>query len=309
MGKNSTKRDSARELMEDKLRPAQNNSRRESFTVTNIYRDLLMNMSMNRFRWHNLPSSVDERFLEYTLIRSGKAVFYFDKQYSRYLCLRAASAGVVNMYDNPTSFTVNGNSMVNKTIPANECVPIWNNYMRRGDMGIIREWADKLAQIDRTIDINVLSQRTPFLITANNNERLTLTNLFRQVEMGAPVIFGADNLSMESLADKLSLLDLRTDKDLVLNTQIAKNRIWQEALTLLGITNVNTDKKERLVADEANGADGQVLAMRAIAMNARRQACDLINSKYGLDVSVEWNLDDSMTKGTSVNLTDDEREL
>ena len=40
--------------------------------------------------------------------------------------------------------------------------------------------------------------------------------------------------------------------------------------------NVNSEKRERMVAEEASGSSGQVLAMRAVAMNARKYACETL---------------------------------
>ena len=72
-------------------------------------------------------------------------------------------------------------------------------------------------------------------------------------------------------------------------------RTWNETLTLLGIMNVNSEKRERMVVEEASGASGQVLAMRAVALNERQRACERINKMYGLEVMCEWNLDEMTT--------------
>ena len=74
--------------------------------------------------------------------------------------------------------------------------------------------------------------------------------------------------------------------------QEAKARVWNECMTMLGIMNVNNEKKERMVVEEASGASGQVLAMRAVALNERMRAAEKISKKYGLEVTCEWNLDE-----------------
>lgn len=69
---------------------------------------------------------------------------------------------------------------------------------------------------------------------------------------------------------------------------IAKSKLWNECMGLLGINNANQDKKERLVAAEVGANDEQVEATRNIALNARQQACDRINDMFGLDISVDF---------------------
>ena len=62
-----------------------------------------------------------------------------------------------------------------------------------------------------------------------------------------------------------------------------------EFMGFMGINNANQDKRERLVSDEVAANNSQVGIFRADAMNAREYACELINRRYNLNVSVEWN--------------------
>ena len=80
------------------------------------------------------------------------------------------------------------------------------------------------------------------------------------------------NLNIPYLVDKL---------------QAAKHDIINECYTLLGISNANTDKKERLIVDEVNANDGQILATTNNMLMMRQLACDQINKMFGLNVSVK----------------------
>lgn len=256
-----------------------------------IYRRVMMETCLNRFKWVGMPKTIDLRFLELTLYRYGLSVFYFDSDYDVFMALQGSGGGAWNMYDNPTTFTVVGNSIVSKTLKAGECVPIWANYSRSPDIDIVDTYASRLAEIDTTIDVNILSARHPFIVSVDASERLSMVNAFRKVQEGEPVIFGTNALSPTALAEKMAVFNVGPDKDIVTNILDARVRVMNDALSLLGIMNVNSQKKERMVVEEAVGAEGEVLASRNIALNARQTACELINERYGLDVSVEWNLD------------------
>lgn len=262
-----------------------------------MYIRVLTELCINRFKWVGMPDSVDLRFLEYMLFNRGLVVFYHDNDYARFMALQAAGVGKINMYDNPTKFTVIGNTMINKTLDAKECVPIWANYLRVPDWDIVRVYASQLAEAQRTIEINMISARNPVVLAVDTNERLSLINTFRQLQEGVPVIHGTQSLNPQALQEKMYALNMGVDKDAVLNAQIAKSRIWNECMTMLGIDNANQDKKERMVVAEVGANDGQVLASRAVAMNAREQAAEQINRMYlGLNVSVHWNLDNTATQ-------------
>lgn len=270
-----------------------------------MYIRILTELSANRFKWIGLPDSIDERFLELTLFHQALAVFYWDPDYDRYLALRASGSGHVNMYDNPTTFTVVGNQSISKTLHAGsyvaeetvggekisvtlppECVPIWGNYLRIPDRDIVYVFAKRLAQIDRTIDINLQAMRYTTVITAPENQRLSWINIFRQWQEGQPVILGVEGLQLD---DMVKVWPVAPDKDVPLNLQISKSRIWNECMTLLGINNANQDKKERVVTGEVESNNDQVVSNRGIALNSRKIACDQIQRRWDLSLDVGWN--------------------
>ena len=270
--------------------------------LVRLYRRVLSEMCMNRFKWNGMPETVDVRFLEYILLNEALCVFYYDEEFNRYMALRASGSGRANMYNNPTEFRVYGNAMLNKTLSPRACVPIWANYLRAPDWDIISIYSQRLAEADRTIEINMLNSRHPFVFAVDANERLSMQNAFRQIEEGMPVIWGTENLSLSALQDKVSVFNIEGDKDNLVNFMTVKTRIWNEALTLLGIMNVNSEKRERMVVEEASGASGQVMAMRAIALNARQYAADQINEMFKLNVSVTWNLDETIANGITADV-------
>jgi hypothetical protein len=255
-----------------------------------MYLRIFTEIACARFKWIGLPDSVDQRFLEMTLFYRGLSIFYFDTDYDRYMALRGTAGGKINMYDNPTAFTVIGNTMVNKTLGAKDCVPIWANTMRLPDHDIAMLYATRMADLDRTIEIDLLAMRHPYILLADDNEKQSILNAFRQVQEGQPVIVGTTALG-DALDNKAKLLDMNLDKEVVINLQLVKSKMWNECMTFLGINNANQDKRERLVVSEVSANNSQVLMARNVALGARRYAAEQINQKYNLAVKVEWNID------------------
>ena len=62
-------------------------------------------------------------------------------------------------------------------------------------------------------------------------------------------------------------------------------------LTFKGISNLNIQKKERLVSDEVTRSQGGTIASRYSGLNARRRACELINDMFGLDIDCDYRED------------------
>ena len=88
-----------------------------------------------------------------------------------------------------------------------------------------------------------------------------------------------------------------------------KTRIWNEALTYLGISNVNTVKKERLISDEVVRNSGGTIASRYSRLESRRQACEQINKMFGLDIWCDYREDyQSLDLSENQNKIDSESE-
>ena len=247
------------------------------------YYNRLLELAINMYEWKNLPDTVDERFLELTLFSDGMAVFFQDDGGLGYLCLQCMIGGELDVYRIPidrTAYTTNGYQM---RLNNQNSVIIFNNYTHTNSMLDIEMYARRLYEIERTIDVNVKAQKTPLVIRATENQRLTLKNMYMQYDGNEPFIFGDKNLDMDGIKV------LKTDAPYVADKlNILKRQIWNEALTYLGIENSNTEKKERLVSDEVTTNLGGVEAQRFCRLNARRQAAKAINEMFGLNISVDF---------------------
>lgn len=250
------------------------------------YHDRLMELAMSMFEWHDLPESIDERFLELTLFQDGQAVFFRDDELEDYLCLQVACNGGFNVYRIPLrrrAYAVNG---YQQNLTIDNSVIIYNNMLRKNSERMVWIFAEKLAELDQTIIVNCKAQKTPVLVRAEETQRLTLMNTYQQYDGNSPVIFGDKNLDLSGLSVLKTDAPFVADKLYTLKTQI-----WNEALTYLGISNLNVQKKERMVSDEVIRNQGGTIASRYSRLNARRKACDEINEMFGLNISCDFRED------------------
>lgn len=259
-----------------------NPARNRQFLIESMYQRILTELAVNRFKWDGLPDSVNPRWLELNLFYTSLCVFYFDTEYHQYLALRATGAGRINMVGNPVSFTMQGPLFKSKTLPARQVVPIWSNYLRIPDLDIVTIYAHKLAELDRTIEINSKNARVNRAIVTQENQRLTMSNITRMLDEGQKDVTITDR----SLIEGLVPIDMGIDPMSYEKMHILRTRLWNECMGLLGINNANQDKKERLVASEVDANNDQIGAMQDVNLNARQYAVDQINKKYSLDVSV-----------------------
>ena len=67
-----------------------------------------------------------------------------------------------------------------------------------------------------------------------------------------------------------------------------KEKDWIEFLRLIGIANMNFQKKERNIKDEVLASQGGTIASRYSRFEPRKKAIDEINKKFGTDIEVKY---------------------
>lgn len=256
------------------------------------YLSRLSELAMSMFDWKGLPDSVDPRFLEYTLFYEGAVVFFKDEYLEvnnskeGYLALQVALGGDLDVYRIPQFRKAYATNGYQNQLNGENSVIIWNNMLRMPEYGRMMFYAKKLYEIDRAISINVKGQKFPVAILCDENERLTMKNIYMQYDGNQPFIFGSKDLNLDNIQVLNTGSPFVADK-----LQVLKDNIWSEAMTCLGIPNSAMGKKERLVASEAELSMGGTLASRSSRMDMRKKACDEINRMFGLSISVEYNKD------------------
>lgn len=276
-----------------------------------FYLDRLTELSISMFDWQNVPDSIDPRFLETTLFLNGSAVFFKDEDLrdeniegeedGTLLALPVAMNGNFDLYNIPTRRTAYATNGYNRNLTNKDSVIVYNNMIRTNSVQTCTVYARRLWNLDRAIEVNANAQKTPVLIRCNDSERLTLVNAYQKWEGNEPVIYGTKDF------DPNSISVLRTDAPYVARDLYElKTQIWNEALTYLGISNMNFQKRERLITDEVVRNQGGTIASRYSRLEARREACKKINKMFGTNIEVYFRddtkeFDDTFEGGIEVN--------
>lgn len=252
------------------------------------YHDKLTELAVSMFEWKNLPDGIDPIFLERVLFFEGKILFFKEDVLNKFVVMRFNGSGNFDIYNvpinrqaysTPNGFTAN--------LTNENSVIIYNNMIRKPSTLDMQIFSKRLYEIDRTIDTNIKAQKTPILILCDEKQRLTLKNMYMQYDGNQPVIYG-DKTSL----NPNSLQVLQTGAPFLAdNLMDLKNRIFNEALTYLGISNINTQKKERMITDEVTRNQGATIANRYSRLEARRRACQQINAMFGLNITCDFRED------------------
>lgn len=252
------------------------------------YIDRLKMLSVSLFTWKNLDKYAGtgaSRFLELSLYEEGRGVFIKDDELG-YLALKVNPSDKLNVYNLPTkvmAWSIGYNKMYN----FDDVVYIMNNELEKPTREFIELFAYRLYETERTIDINLQAQKTPVLIEGDTKTILTLKNVYMQYSGNIPFIFGNKQFD---ISNKLNVL--KTDAPYIIDKlDVHKHQIFNDALTVLGIDNANTDKKERLITNEVESNEQLITYYLNCYYKTRKKACEQIKEKFGLNIEIELNKD------------------
>lgn len=250
------------------------------------YVNRLTELSISMFEWKNVPDTIDVRYLELHLFKNGQVVYFKDDVIGD-LCLDCIYNGSFDVYGYPVLRRAYSeyNNYQRLLKPSNSVI-IWNNYLRTNSILDVEMFARRLYVLDRIIDVNANAQKTPVLVQGTEKQRMTLINLYKEFDGNAPFIFGDKNIDMNSLKVLTTGAPFVADKLYQLKTQI-----WNEALTYLGISNINIQKKERMITDEVTRNQGGTVASRYSRLESRREAVKKINKMFGTNIEVNYRED------------------
>jgi len=255
-----------------------------------LYR--FLNIAISMFEYKNLPEGIDTRMMELWLLTNGYCIFFQDDSLINdpngrapegFAVLQGVAYGQWDIYNMPTerrAYAPNG-FMVD--LNEDNSVIIFNNQLRTPEIFILMLYAQRIAELDRTIDVNVQNQKAPKVLRCDEKQRLTFKNIAMQMEGNVYSIAADKNVDLKDI----EVLDL-TVPFVGEDIDRLKRRYISECMTFLGVEGVDTDKKERLIGQEVLRGMGDVEAARFTRLEPRQKAWEEINEKFGLDVQVDF---------------------
>ena len=259
--------------------------------------------AISMFEWINLPKEIDERYLELMLCQNGHVCFFKDQlvpDVDTYFALQCTLGGRFNVYNIPTVYQIYTASGYNTRRTAEDSVIIYNNLLHSPTVPLLMYHAYNIANVERTIEINLNQLKRPYIFLVPENQRYTFIKLVNDIKNNQDVIIGNKDLNLDNINPINTITPNNT-----LDLYTLKKRYYNEALTDMGINNLNVDKKERLVSDEVSSNDEDVLINRNSMLYARKMACKQINDMFGLDIDVKFRNDFMEEKYEDVEVIED----
>jgi hypothetical protein len=143
--------------------------------------------------------------------------------------------------------------------------------------------AERIALSKRTIDVNIVQQRTPRIWKTSQDKKRTLQDMLANIDGMEENIATYESIDIDDMNVVLAPAPFVADKiDLHLDKE------WAEFYRLIGVANLVEQKKERMIRDEMSASQGGTIASRFSRFEPRKRAIDEINKKFGTNIEVSY---------------------
>ena len=248
-----------------------------------MYREEMLTLAENVFEFKNLPEFIDVSYLNKTLLRNGSIAFFMDEVLGL-IALPYDVIGNFDIYGRPLEIMARAaNGTYYKKLKRDEFVIMYDNNGRYPIFLDICGMAERIALSKRTIDVNIVQQRTPRIWKTSQDKKRTLQDMLANIDGMEENIATYESIDIDDMNVVLAPAPFVADKiDMHLDKE------WAEFYRLIGVANLIEQKKERMIKDEMSASQGGTIASRFSRFEPRKRAIDEINKKFGTNIEVSY---------------------
>lgn len=211
-------------------------------------------LATSRFKWESkdvMPKDRLSEFIEMLLYLKGQCALFKDTDGWKVRC--CVPSGGLDEYGQPASFNLtdyNGTHMVTVKNDDERFIWIKNNAACIPTIFWIVKYCNRVAKIERTMDLNIDAQKTPFMIETSPEIHLSIQNIFKEIRQMDEVVYVDQKTGIK---DNVQVLKLDAPY-LVDKLYTQKQNEFNDLLNFLGINTVK-EKTAHILYKEATATD------------------------------------------------------
>ena len=276
------------------------NSQMSNYATYNMYFRQMLALAENVFEFENLNKFVDVSYLNKTLLRQGSIAFFKDEVLGL-LALPYRSLSTLDIYGRPKKIEVFSKANnYHRILKKKEFVIMYDNNGRYPLYLDISQMAQRIANCVRTQDINISQQKTPRVWKASSESLTTIRAMLNNIDSNVESVVAHESAAaIDDLECVLQPAPYVADK-----IDLHLKELWAEYFRLIGVANIQEQKRERVIQDEMIASQGGTIASRYSRFQPRQNAIDQINERFNENLSVRYYDGIPDMKGESEDVSD-----
>ena len=261
------------------------------------------------FVYKNLPDSIPKRVLERFLLENGYCIF--TKENDRFIVLTGSLAGELNEYYEYTKCIVSNPYLkLNKEYTLDDdCVLIRNDSKMKGLIPLLEKYGVLCGDCEVSINMLTNNLRTQFFISASDDKTRQNADLFIKKLIDGELSVIGENQFLEGVKVHNVSSQANYIQQFIELNQYLKASAFNE----IGLDANFNMKRERLTVNEVELNTSILIPLADNMLEERKNAIELINKKYGLNIEVDlssvWKMQkEEVDKATETQDTETDTE-
>lgn len=257
----------------------------QMFTFFNKY---LLEKAMSVFEFE-LPEMWDRNYFLYSLFLNGYLAIVNTDKFG-VICQHCGLRGY-NIYYNPTHAIIVNPLLTGILEPkiGTQCsiIRLQPNYSGISD--IVNYYADNMAMTAETCEMNIMNSKLSFLFAVRGKSQAeSMKKILDQVMRGELGVFYDEKLKMGNDNIPLDFFNNDLKKNFIAPELQDTLRRWEEMFcNEIGIPNIRSDKKERMIVDEVNSNNIECFTKAELWLETLKEGVEQTNKMFNLDLSVK----------------------
>lgn len=255
------------------------------------YGDYLFKKILSVFKFNGLPELWAENYFKAVLFGYGFIAIFDDPAYG-IIPQQCSLSDTYSLFRQPTRVLIANpffkRSFQLKVGKTCEILKVQPDY--RPVLDIVSFYADMLAVSAETAAVNLMNSKVSYTFFAQNRQMAeSFKKMYDEMASGKPFTVVDKNLQAEDGTRNWDTFEQNVGQNYIVGNVLDDMRkIENQFNTMIGIPNANTQKKERLISSEVESNDVETTALVQIWLDTMRADLKKINSRYNLDISVEY---------------------
>lgn len=227
-------------------------------------------------------------FFNYVFYRFGFVCVFNKAEYGT--IFQPATLSGINLWYGPTRCIVANPALGSLDMEiGTECEILKLSPDFMGIWDIISVYAEKLSTLDNAINMSLINNKYAFMLGAKNKSAAeALKKMLDKINKGEPAVIVDMSIKNEPTdkTEPWQIWDRGNLKDSYLTTQQLED--YRTILYMfdseIGIPTLRSEKKERMITDEAIGLQRDAVSRSEIWLNTINESAKAVNKMFGLDI-------------------------
>ena len=253
-----------------------------------FFKKYLLEKVMSVFEFE-LPEMWDKNYFLYSLFLNGYLAIVNTDKFG-VICQHCGLRGY-NIYYNPTHAIIVNPLLTGILEPkiGTQCslIRLQPNYSGVSD--IVNYYADNMAMTAETCEMNIMNSKLSFLFAVRGKSQAeSMKKILDQVMRGELGAFYDEKLKMGNDNIPLDFFNNDLKKNFIAPELQDTLRRWEEMFcNEVGIPNIRSDKKERMIVDEVNSNNIECFTKAELWLETLKEGVEQTNKMFNLDLGVK----------------------